>query len=81
MLARRRAEQTLGVEYERVGDRIVGAPHSQSTSLLLVARAEYVATVEERVVECVRLAVARVAEYGHALDELVVLAGQGRGRH
>lgn len=68
VLVGRGAEQTLGVEDERVGARVVGAPHAHRARLLLIGRAEYGPTVEECVIECVRFAVARIAEYRHTLD-------------
>lgn len=63
-----RAEQTFRVEDERVGDGVEGAPHAHRARLLLVGRFKYAATVEERMIERVRFAVARVAKYGHTLD-------------
>ncbi len=79
VLIARGAEQALRVKDERVGERVVRAPHAHRARLLLVGGHEDAATVEERVVQRVRLAVARVAKDGHALDQLV-LGHLGIGR-
>ena len=67
------AEQTLGVQADDLEFGIEGRPYAQGAGALLVRGVKDLSTVEEGLVECVTLAITRIAENRDDLDlELVV---------
>ena len=76
VLIGRHAKKPLGVEHDGLTFAIVRSPHSGCARRLEMRRLEHLGTMEQGMIQCVRLAVAGVSEDRHHLYRSVDVAAE-----